>query len=68
MLLALKDSPLNSAFVVENLCGEFKRTINDDKTKLKKLGNFLHNYMVDFRRPGHIYNAKLMLSYSYSII
>ena len=40
MLLALKDSPLNSAFVVENLCGEFKRTINYDKTKLKKLGNF----------------------------
>ena len=40
MLLALKDSPLNSAFVVENLCGQFKRTINYDKTKLEKLGNF----------------------------
>ena len=35
MLLALKDSPLNSAFVVENRC-----TINYDKRKLKKLGNF----------------------------
>ena len=32
MLLALKDSPLNSAFVVENLCGQLKRTINYDKT------------------------------------
>ena len=32
MLLALKDSPLNSAFVVENLCDYFKRTINYDKT------------------------------------
>ena len=40
MLLTLKDSPLNSAFVVENLCGYFKRTINYDKTKLKILGNF----------------------------
>ena len=35
MLLALKDSPLNSAFVVENLCGWFKYTINYDKTNLK---------------------------------
>ena len=43
MLLALKDSPLNSAFVVENLCGYFKCTINYDKTKSKKLGNF---YMI----------------------
>ena len=34
MLLALKDSLLNSAFVVENLCGEFKRSINYDNTKL----------------------------------
>ena len=33
MLLALKDSPLNSAFVVENLCGWFKYTY--DKTNLK---------------------------------
>ena len=32
MLLALKDSP---AFVVENLCSWFKRTINYDKRKLK---------------------------------
>ena len=32
MLLILKDSPLHSAFVVENLCGEFKSTINYDKT------------------------------------
>ena len=40
MLLALKGSPVNPAFVVENLCGEFKRTINYDKTELKKLGNF----------------------------
>ena len=40
MLLALKDSPLNFAFVVDNLCGEFKCSINYDKTKLKKLGNF----------------------------
>ena len=31
MLLALKDSLLNSAFVVENLCGY----LNYDKTKLK---------------------------------
>ena len=34
MLLDLKDSPLNSAFVVENLCGLFQSTINYDKTKL----------------------------------
>ena len=27
MLLALKDSPLNSAFVVENLCGYFNLNI-----------------------------------------
>ena len=40
MLVALNDSPLNSAFVVENLCCYFKCTINYDKTKLKKLGNF----------------------------
>ena len=33
MLLVLKDSPLNSAFVVEILCGH---TINYDKIKLKK--------------------------------
>ena len=37
MLLALKDSPLNSAFVVENMCGYFKRAINDGKTKLKQI-------------------------------
>ena len=40
MLLAIKDSPLNSAFVVENQYGYFKCTINYDKTKLEKLGNF----------------------------
>ena len=58
MLLALKDFLLNSAFVVENLCGEFKRTINYDKIKLKKLGNFcVTSYMVDFCRPSQIYLA-----------
>ena len=35
MLLTLKDNPLNSAFVVENLCGYFKCAINYDKIKLK---------------------------------
>ena len=34
MLLDLKDSPLNSAFVVEYLCGYIQSTINYDKTKL----------------------------------
>ena len=51
MLLALKDSPLNSAFVVENLCGYFKRTINYDKTKLKKLGNFYTTTWLIFAGP-----------------
>ena len=37
MLLASKDS---SAFVVGNLCGYFKHTINYDKTRLKKLDKF----------------------------
>ena len=46
MLLALKDSPLNSAF-------EVKRTINYDK--FEKIRQFLRDYMVDFCRPGHIY-------------
>ena len=54
MLLALKDSPLNSAFVVENLFGWFKCTINYDKTYLKKNRKFLCDYMVEFCRPGHI--------------
>ena len=40
MLLALKDSPLHSAFVVENLYSKFKHSINYNKTKLKKLVNF----------------------------
>ena len=51
MLLALKDSPLNSAFVVENLCGEFKHIINYDKTKLKKLGNFYATTWLIFAGP-----------------
>ena len=50
MLFVSKDSPLNSAFVVENLCGEFKPTIN-----FEKIRQFFHDYMVDFCRPGHIY-------------
>ena len=54
MLLALKDSPLNSAFVVENLCGQLKCTINYDKT-IWKVRQFLCDYMVDFRRHSHIY-------------
>ena len=32
----LKDSPLNSACVVENLCCYFKQIISYEKTKLKK--------------------------------
>ena len=54
MLLALKDSPLNSAFVVENLCGEFKRTINYDKTKLKKLGNLYMTTWLILQARSHI--------------
>ena len=51
MLLALKDSPLDSAFVVENLCGLFKCTINYDKTYLKKLGNFYATTWLNFAGP-----------------
>ena len=55
ILLALKDSPLNSAFVVENLCGLFKRTLNYDKTKLKILGNFYATTWLIFAGPVTIY-------------
>ena len=51
MLLALKDAPLNSAFVVENLCGYFKHTINYDKIKLKKVGNFYATTWLIFAGP-----------------
>ena len=51
MLLVLKDTPLNSAFVIENLCGWFKLTINYDKTKLKKLGNFYATTWLIFAGP-----------------
>ena len=51
MLLALKDSPLNSAFVVVNLCGYFKRIINYDKIKLKKFGNFYVTAWLIFAGP-----------------
>ena len=44
----MEDSPLNYAFVVANLCGEFKRTISYDKTKLKKLGNFYITTWLNF--------------------
>ena len=50
MLLASKDSPLNSAFVVGNQCGQFKCTINYDKTKLKK-GNFYATTWLIFTGP-----------------
>ena len=36
ILLTLKDSPLNSACVVENLCCYFKQIISYEKTDLKK--------------------------------
>ena len=51
MLLALKDPPLNSAVVVENLCGYFKHTINYDKIKLKKLGDFYATTWLIFAGP-----------------
>ena len=51
MLLALNDSPLNSAFVVENLCGQIKRTIKYDKTKLKNQAIFMRLH----GRPSHNY-------------
>ena len=35
ILQALKDSPLNSACVVENLCCYFKQIISYEKTNLK---------------------------------
>ena len=47
----LKDSPLNSAFVVENLCGWFKYTINYGKTKLEKLGNIYATTWLIFAGP-----------------
>ena len=50
MLLTSKDSPLNSAFVVENLCGLIKRTINY-KIKLKNLGNFYATTWLIFTGP-----------------
>ena len=46
MLLALKNPP---AFVIENLCGEFKCTIS--YTKLKKLGNFYETTWLIFAGP-----------------
>ena len=36
ILSALKDSPLNSAFVVKILCYYFKQIVSYKKTKLKK--------------------------------
>ena len=49
MLLALKDSPVNSAFVVENLCGQFKHMIRS--VKLEKLGNFYTTTWLIFAGP-----------------
>ena len=38
---SVKDSPLNSACVVENLCCYFKQIIIYEKTKLKNMAIFM---------------------------
>ena len=39
--VSLKDSPLNSPCVVENLCCYFKQIISYEKTKLKNMAIFM---------------------------